>query len=221
MDKEKISNFVPYSSFLKKEDFRRDRPFIRWYKSDLEEIIFKTLNSTPQDLEVATLAFYELKIRKKHLKANKIIKENNNRIIDWLPKARELIKQIPKCSSGNSNLYVILRGGYTKSNNYYGVYVGASRNEPEIRFNQHKSDIKISARGLPINGIQLLRSLYWKWEGISSNPKILLHGESALHLSLKKIIKKVSGNVEVSIENWDKKYLALKKYLDTFNEKPL
>ena len=38
---------------------------------------------------------------------------------------------------------------------------------------------------------------------------------------IEKNYKKVSGNVEVSIENWDKKYLALKKYLDTFNEKPL
>ena len=38
---------------------------------------------------------------------------------------------------------VILRG-YTKSNNYYGVYVGASRNEPEIRFNQHKVILKYS-----------------------------------------------------------------------------
>ena len=45
------------------------------------------------------------------------------------------------------------------------------RNEPEIRFNQHKSDIKISARGLPKNGIQLLRLYTGNGRALVAIPK--------------------------------------------------
>ena len=212
-----ILDFIPYHNILKLSDFKKDRPFISYYAPELLSIISETINSNPPDLEVATLAFEELeKFRSKNKsavkKARQIVRKSNNNLIKWLSDARELIKDIPRSNKGNSTLYVILRSGYTIKHHYYGAYVGSTSKTPEQRFNQHKNGYR-SARGIEKNGIQLLRSLYWKWVGISGKKENLLKAESVLNFYLNCSLKtlKVTGDIQYPIEKWDKKYDQIRK----------
>ena len=218
ISKKEVFEFLPYSSILNEKDFKKDRPFISYYTSELVSVIEETINNYPPDLEVATLAFEELNaFRKNKLalkKAYSIIKKSRNSLIEWLPEARNLIKDIPKCKEGKSTIYVILRGGYTTRHHYYGAYIGSSSKSPEKRFNEHKSGFN-DARGMKKNAIQLLRSLYWKWSSISGDKKIKLLAESVLNEYLNKsiITLKVSGDVKYPIQDWGRKYLKLKDKL--------
>ena len=220
MSENQTLDFIPYSNILKLIDFKKDRPFVSYYTSELISVIDETINCNPPDLEVATLAFEELKAFRKNKialkRAYSIIRKSRNSLIKWLPEARNLIKEIPKCKEGKSTLYVILRGGYTLKHHYYGVYVGQTSKTPEQRFNEHKSGCR-DARGIKKNGIQLLRSLYWKWSGISGIKKIKLTAESVLNVCLNESLNtlKVTGDVEYPLDGWGRKYLKLKnKILD-------
>ena len=182
-------------------NFTKERPLIDLHNNDLSKLFDTCFDENNLDLEMGTLIYNELSLRKSS-SSKKILKDLlskfssvNHEPIRWLKDARLIVKnlQITNAHSKNSHsIYVILRNGYSKQNQTYGVYVGETSKTPEERFSQHKKGIK-SARGVQKYGIQLLRSL-WPYGKINSQQKLCY--ETKLHLSLKKVIPKVSGNFD-------------------------
>ncbi len=187
-------------------DFTKDRPLIKFSNEMLYELSILCFTNSRLDLEIATLIYEELKLRKssssKKLLSDIVLKFSliNHEPIIWLNNARLIIKQIRKIDNKSKNLnsiYVILRDGYSNQNLRYGVYVGETSKSPEERFSQHKSGIK-SARGIPKYGIQILQSL-WPYGKVNSTKKLCY--ETKLNLTLKKVIPKVSGNFDLKLWN--------------------
>jgi hypothetical protein len=187
-------------NFILNVDFKKDRPFIERSNDELKLFAIDCFADEKLDLEIATLIYEELKLRKS-LGSRKLLSEIklnfssvNHQPIKWLSKARLNIKKINKIDNKSKNLnsiYVILRNGYSKENLIYGAYVGQTSKAPEKRFIEHKSGIR-SARGLKKYGLQVLRSL-WPYGGVNSSKKLCY--ETKLHLNLKEVIPKVSGDV--------------------------
>ncbi len=181
-------------------DLKKDRPFIEFSNDIISQLIADCFKIDQLDLEMATLIYEELKLRKTS-KSKKLLSEIqfeftkvNHTPIKWLKEAREKIKEIKNVHNKSKKLnsiYVILRNGYSIQNQTYGVYVGQTSKTPEQRFAEHKKGIK-SARGLEKYGIQLLKSL-WPYGKVDSDKKLCY--ETKLHLTLKEIVPKVSGDL--------------------------
>jgi hypothetical protein len=151
---------------------------------------------------MATLAYNELLHRNKEKTANRKFSKANLHPIPWLESARKSLSilEMPKEGKYQGHLYVILKSGFTKSNGFYGAYVGSSKLKPENRFKEHKAGIR-SARGIPERGEQLLRSLLWPWRTVPGAKKERVEWESALNRCLSTVVPKVHGD-SFPIEKW-------------------
>ena len=192
-------------------DLNVERPFIQQQAPFLVDASEQGLSRKYPDIELATLAIFELEHRnssKAMTSASKIramLREKEHHPIPWLMKARRNLHLLkfedkPKNSYTNS-LYVILRDGFSEKNGRYGIYVGETTKTVEERFEQHISGIK-AGKGLPKNGIQLLYSLMWPWQKVPGKMKLFY--ESALHKALaldNGSGPKVSGNTQ-RIDDW-------------------
>lgn len=181
-------------------DFKKDRPLIELSNEVINSMSNNCFTDKKLDLEIATLIYEELKLRKSS-NSKKLLSEiklkfslANHEPIKWLKDARLAVKTIKKVETDpkyTHSIYIILRDGYSNQNQNYGVYVGQTSKSPDERFIQHKSGIK-SARGLKKYGIQLLRSI-WLYEKVNYTKKLCY--ESKVHLTLKEVIPKVSGDL--------------------------
>ena len=188
-----------------------ERPFVQLQAEELLEGSKEGLNFKIPDLEIATLALLELRIRSSS-RAQRAAKEIESSIqdvghqpINWLMQARKNLQlltyeEMPNDQYTNS-IYVILRDGYTEQNGRYGLYVGETSQTIGERFNQHLNGIN-AGQGLPKHGMQLMHSLMWPWQKVPGKMRLLY--ESALHkaLELNNINgPKISGNAE-PVTNW-------------------
>ena len=181
-------------------DFKKDRPLIELSNEVINSMSNNCFTDKKLDLEIETLIYEELKLRKSS-NSKKLLSEiklkfslTNHEPIKWLKDARLAVKTIKKVETDpkyTHSIYIILRDGYSNQNQKYGVYVGQTSKSPDERFIQHKSGIK-SARGLKKYGIQLLRSI-WLYEKVNYTKKLCY--ESKVHLTLKEVIPKVSGDL--------------------------
>ena len=192
-----------------------ERPFVQLQASQLIEGSKEGLSFTTPDLETATLALSELKIRSS-ARAEAAVKEIETTIhsidhqpIHWLMRARKNLQLLKYHETPNdqytNSIYVILRDGYTEQNGRYGLYVGETSKTVGERFAQHLSGID-AGRGLQDHGMQLMYSLMWPWQKVPGAK--CLYYESALHKALELKNEngpKVSGNAEV-IDNWPKRF---------------
>jgi hypothetical protein len=76
------------------------------------------------------------------------------RYVSWLPLAYEVAARFRAQSRGRSNLYLVLLDYTDRDGEPYGVYVGATRYAPAVRFDQHKAGIRAAGsvlkRGLEV-----------------------------------------------------------------------
>jgi hypothetical protein len=76
------------------------------------------------------------------------------RYVSWLPLAYEVAARFRAQSRGRSNLYLVLLDYTDRDGEPYGVYVGATRYAPAVRFDQHKAGIRgagsVLKRGLEV-----------------------------------------------------------------------
>jgi len=181
-------------------DFTKDRPFIEFSNEYLNSLSDDCFINNNLNLEIATLIYEELKLRKsissKKILSNLLFKFSsvNHEPIKWLKDARLIMKTIKNVDSKPSytnSIYIILRDGYTFQNHKYGVYVGQTSKDVEKRFCEHKSGIN-SGRGMQKYGIQLLRSL-WYYGKVKGNKRF--YYETIVHLKLKEVVPKVSGDI--------------------------
>mgnify|MGYP006076208033 CR=1 FL=1 len=189
---------------LNRFDFKKDRRLINCLNDELFCLSIKCFEENSLDLEIATLIYEELKYRKSS-SSNKLLSDLllgfsivNHQPIQWLNHAKSIIRSIKNVDHNlkyTISIYAILRDGYSNKNQRYGVYVGQTSKSVEERFLEHKSGIN-SGRGLPIHGIQILRSL-WPFEKVKGSKKLFY--ETALNLSLKKIVPKVSGDINMDL----------------------
>ena len=179
-------------------NYRAPRPFINWRRPDLLEKIQEWVALNPPRLELATLAYEELKNRSEsRAKAALRLFPKHLPPIPWLAAARQdvLAELEPSTTPrANGRLYVILRSGYAEMNGFYGAYVGVTRHRVEERFRQHLTGIR-AASGLQKHGIELLYSLFSWANPVPGGKDIRRIHETKLHeLLAKRAVSKVSGD---------------------------
>lgn len=183
-------------------NYSHPRPFRKWTDQQMTAAIGGWLISNPPALELATLAFDELKSRGKDLDAGMKFAQHDYQPIPWLEVARAQVRSVftpevldtQKSGRLGSNVYVMLRHGYTANNGWYGAYVGSSGKPPAIRCAEHRKGIR-SARGLQRYGIEPLWSLFDFINPVPKARKGREEWETRLHEALAPIIPKVTGDV--------------------------
>ena len=183
-------------------NYSHERPFRNWKDQQLTAAIGGWLSTNPPGLELATMAYDELKLRGTDLNAGMKFAAAELEPIAWLEAARariretftpEILEQQKEGRLG-SNVYVMLRHGYSAENGLYGAYVGSTGKSPGQRCSEHRKGIR-AARGLPRYGIEPLWSLF---DHINPVPKARAgreEWETRLHEALAPVIPKVTGDV--------------------------
>jgi len=77
------------------------------------------------------------------------------RHIEWLPLAYEVAGRFQAPRRGRSNIYLVLLDYRDSRAEPFGVYVGATRHAPAVRFDQHKAGIRAAGSVLR-RGLELL-----------------------------------------------------------------
>ena len=178
------------------------RPFRNWKDQQLTAAIGGWLSTNPPRLELATMAYEELKRRGTDLNAGMKFAAAELQPIPWLEEARARIREtftpevLEQQKEGRlgGNVYVMLRHGYSHENGLYGAYVGSTGKSPGQRCSEHRKGIR-AARGLPRYGIEPLWSLF---DHINPVPKARAgreEWETRLHEALAPVIPKVTGDV--------------------------
>ena len=165
----------------------------------MERMIRHWLARDPPSLELATLAYDELVYRHQDLQAGMAFSDAGLEPIPWLQAARSAVADAfrldrPTVERRRANVYVILRGGYTRQNGWYGVYVGSTARPVEERYLQHRQGIR-AAHGLPLHGIELLYSLFDRINPVPARKEERLTCETRLHEALAPVVPKVTGDV--------------------------
>lgn len=183
-------------------DYAHLHPFRNWKTPVLSAAIGGWVRLDPPSLELATLALSELERRGEDLNAAMKFAGAGLEPIGWLDDARAAVRATftedvlkeQKTGKLGASVYVMLRGGYTGDNGWYGAYVGSTGKSPERRCAEHRKGIR-SARGLPRYGIEPLWSLF---DFINPVPKARAgreEWETRLHEALAPVIPKVTGDV--------------------------
>ena len=184
-------------------DYAAEKPFAAWQSKHLETLISGWLQLDPPCLELATLALAELTARRDDLAARMKFANAELEPIPWLADARQAVRQTFKenfeqeqpVRKGRGRVYVVLRGGYTEANGWYGAYVGSTTKSVGARFKEHRSGGPRSARGLPTHGIEPLYSLFAPLNPVASSRNLLREWETRLHECLAPVVPKVTGDV--------------------------
>ena len=189
---------------LENLNFAKERPLIDLLNNDLSKLSDTCFDQNNLDLEMGTLIYDELNLRKSS-SSKKILKDLLSKFssvghepIKWLKDARSLMKKIKNVETSpnyTSSIYTILRDGYTNQNERYGVYVGQTSKTIQERFIEHKSGTK-SGKGLEKYGIQLMRSL-WLHGKVRGSKK--LYYETKVHITLEEVIPKVTGDKNIEL----------------------
>lgn len=88
------------------------------------------------------------------------------RHIEWLPLAYEVTARFEAPRRGRSNIYLVLLDYRDSRAEPYGVYVGATRYPPMVRFDQHKAGIRAAGSVLR-RGLELLAGPTLHLQGIA------------------------------------------------------
>jgi len=160
------------------------------------------LSGNPPNLELATLAFDELTTRGQDLNAGMKFAEAGLEPVPWLSAAGEAVRSTfpetvlnsQKTGVLGASVYVMLRGGYTRDNGWYGAYVGSTGKAPQRRCLEHRKGVR-SARGLPKHGIEPLWSLFDFINPVPKTRKGREEWETRLHEALAPVVPKVTGDV--------------------------
>jgi len=189
---------------LENLNFAKERPLIDLLNNDLSKLSDTCFDENNLDLEMGTLIYDELSLRKSS-SSEKILKGLLSKFssvghepIKWLKDARSIMKKIKNVETSpnyTSSIYTILRDGYTNQNQRYGVYVGQTSKTIQERFIEHKSGTK-SGKGLEKYGIQLMRSL-WLHGKVRGSKK--LYYETKVHITLEEVIPKVTGDKNIEL----------------------
>lgn len=181
-------------------DYGAERPFRNWKSAHLDTLIGGWLQLDPPCLELATLGLEELTFRREDLAARMKFAKADLEPIHWLCDARirvreRLLPDITPRASGRGKVYVILRGGYTSANQWYGAYVGSTTRPIAKRYGEHRAGGARSARGLATHGIEPLYSLFAPLNPVAASRGKLVEWETRLHECLAPVVPKVSGDV--------------------------
>lgn len=178
------------------------RPFRDWKSAILTAAIGGWLQNNPPHLELATFALHELKARGDDLDAGMKFAAVDLEPIPWLLAARDAVRSafpetlIEAQMNGRrgAHVYVMLRGGYTNQNGWYGCYVGSTRKTVTARCKEHRKGVRAS-RGLPTHGIEPLWSLFDFLNPVPTAKDARLEWETRLHEALAPVVPKVTGDV--------------------------
>lgn len=87
------------------------------------------------------------------------------RHVEWLPLAYDVAARFERDGRGRSNVYLVLLDYQDSPRGPYGVYVGASRYPPAVRFDQHKAGIRAAGSVLK-RGLEVLTGPVLHLQGI-------------------------------------------------------
>jgi len=183
-------------------NYDHPQPFRDWKTSILTAAIGGWLLENPPRLELATLVLHELKLRGDDLNADMKFAASGLEPIGWLLDARDAVRaKFPETLIDNqmtgrrgAHVYVMLRGGYTDQNGWYGCYVGSTKKTPTARCLEHRKGLR-SGRGLPRYGIEPLWSLFDFLNPVPTAKAARMEWETRLHEALAPVVPKVTGDV--------------------------
>ena len=183
-------------------NYAHSRPFRNWQSSHLQTLIGGWLQSDPPSLELATLALHELELRHDDLNASMRFAEAELEPVPWLIEAGEQVRRVftpdvldtQKEGRLGGSVYVILRGGYSAENGFYGAYVGSTKRPPEKRAVEHRKGVR-AGRGLQRYGIEPLWSLFGFINPVPVKRERMMEWETRLHEALAPVVPKVTGDV--------------------------
>ena len=183
-------------------DYEHHSPFKSWNSARLTSAIEEWLACNPPRLELATLAFEELRDRHDDLHASMIFVDAGLEPIPWLLDAIDCVRdafpppvlETQKEGKLTGSVYVMLRSGYSTDNGFYGAYVGSTKKTPEKRCLEHRTGIR-SGRGLPRYGIEPLWTLFDFINPVPVKRDRLMEWETRLHEALAQVVPKVTGDV--------------------------
>ncbi len=123
--------------------------------------------------------------------------------VPWLAAAGEAVRkafppdvlEAQKTGRLGSHVYVVLRGGYSADNGWYGCYVGSTGKTPAARIKEHRVGGRTAARGLPRHGIEPLWSLFDFLNPVPKTRAGREEWETRLHEALAPVVPKVTGDV--------------------------
>ena len=193
-----VGQFKKFPGF----NYAHPRPFRNWTDLQMTAAIGGWLSNNPPSLELATLAYDELRRRRTDLEAGMKFAEKGFEPIAWLTEAGHQVRTVfskdvlENQMEGKlgANVYVMLRHGYLAENGWYGAYVGSTGKTPAQRCAEHRKGIR-SARGLPKYGIEPLWSLFDFINPVPKSRKGREEWETRLHEALAPIVPKVTGDV--------------------------
>jgi hypothetical protein len=87
------------------------------------------------------------------------------RHVEWLPLAYEVAARFEREGRGRTNLYLVLLDYEDSPRGPYGVYVGATRYPPSVRFDQHKAGIRAAGSVLK-RGLEVLTGPVMHLQGL-------------------------------------------------------
>jgi hypothetical protein len=170
----------------------------------MEAAIGGWLSEAPPALELATLALDEIERRGNDaLKTRMKFAHYGLEPVPWLSAAGDAVRatfppevlETQKEGALGANVYVVLRGGYTEANGFYGCYVGSTGKSVAARVKEHRAGGKRAARGLPRHGIEPLWSLFAAINPVPKKRAGREEWETRLHEALAPVVPKVTGDV--------------------------
>ena len=185
-------------------DFARPRPFERWLVPQMSAAIGGWLSQSPPQLELATLALHEIERRGNDgLAARMKFARYDLAPVPWLAEAGEAVRAAfpsevlatQKTGRLGAHVYVVLRGGYTEANGFYGAYVGSTGRAVATRIAEHRAGGRRAAKGLARHGICPLWSLFDFINPVPMRKAGREEWETRLHEALAPVVPKVTGDV--------------------------
>ena len=109
----------------------KQRPLIKLSSFELIDFAEKALSRKWPARELATIALIEAKKRRAKTESsiNNLFRDKNVQAIPWLESAQRIISSNNSKTNNNRTngiVYCILIDGFTRSNDYYGLYVGST-----------------------------------------------------------------------------------------------
>jgi hypothetical protein len=144
-----------------------------------------------EDLETASFAFLELRhLRPKSAWVRHALarfEAIGKQPVEWLGVAHAVASGFKACGKGDGNVYLVLLDTRDHKARDWGVYVGQTTKEPDVRYAQHRAGVRASG-DVRRRGVGLLKTAAFRLWGIKRAEARRIEVELANELKAKRLV---------------------------------